>query len=53
MSRPEIETGPPAWEASTQEKSHSNSLLIAIRNFYIWAQECRDKITTKKISDCF
>jgi hypothetical protein len=23
------------WEASTLEKSHSNSLLIAIRNIYI------------------
>ncbi len=27
MSRPGIELGPPRWEASTLEKSHSNSLL--------------------------
>jgi hypothetical protein len=26
------EPGPPRWEASTLEKSHSNSLLIAIRS---------------------
>ncbi len=26
MSRPEIEPGPPAWEASTLEKSHLDSL---------------------------
>jgi hypothetical protein len=32
MSRPGIEPGPPVWKASTLEKSHSNSLLIAIRN---------------------
>ncbi len=32
MSRPEIEPGPPAWEASTLEKSHPDSLLIAIQN---------------------
>ncbi len=37
MSRPGIESGPPLWEAITLEKSHSNSLLIAIRNIYIWA----------------
>jgi hypothetical protein len=30
MSRPRIEPGPPRWEASTLEKSHSNNLLIAI-----------------------
>ncbi len=34
-----IEPGPPRWEASTLEKSHSNSLLIAIRNIYILAQD--------------
>jgi hypothetical protein len=28
---------PPQWEASTIEKSHLNSLLIAIRNICIWA----------------
>jgi hypothetical protein len=27
MYRPEIEPGPPAWEASTLEKSHLDSLL--------------------------
>jgi hypothetical protein len=31
MSRPGIEPRPLRWEASTLEKSHSNSLLIAIR----------------------
>jgi hypothetical protein len=35
MSRPGFEPGPPRWEASTQEKSNSNSLLKAIRNIYI------------------
>ncbi len=37
MSRLGIEPGPPRWEASTLEKSHSNSLLRTIRNLYIWA----------------
>jgi hypothetical protein len=27
MSRPGIEPGPPAWEASTLEKSHLDSLF--------------------------
>jgi hypothetical protein len=27
MSRPGIESGPPAWEASTLEKSHLDSLF--------------------------
>jgi hypothetical protein len=27
MSRPEIEPGPPAWEANTLEKSHLDSLF--------------------------
>ncbi len=31
--------GPPAWEASTLEKSHPDSLLIAIRNIYVWARD--------------
>ncbi len=50
MSRPGIKPGPPRWEASTLEKSHSKSLLIAIRNSYIWARnqwrmlEATDKI---------
>ncbi len=35
MLRPGIEHGPPAWEASTLEKSHPYSLLTAIRNIYI------------------
>jgi hypothetical protein len=30
MSWPGIEPGPPAWEASTLEKSHPDSLLMAI-----------------------
>ncbi len=35
MSLPGIKPGPPAWEeASTLEKSHPDSLLIAIRNIY-------------------
>ncbi len=37
MSRPEIYTGPPPWEASTLEKRHPDSLLMAIQNIYIWA----------------
>jgi len=32
-----IESRPPRWEASTLEQSHSNILLIAIRNRYLWA----------------
>ncbi len=35
MFRTGIEPGPPRWEASTLEKSHSNSLLTVIRNIYI------------------
>jgi hypothetical protein len=34
MSRPGFEPGPPAWEASTLEKSHLDS-LSAIRNLYL------------------
>jgi hypothetical protein len=30
MSRPELEPGPPGWEASTLEKSHPDSSLMAI-----------------------
>ncbi len=41
MSRPGIKPGPLQWEASTLEKSHSNSLLMAIWNIYIWACENR------------
>ncbi len=51
MSQPGIEPGPPRWEASTLEKSHSNSLLLAIRNIYIRARDrvnfcdvCRFKV---------
>ncbi len=29
MSRPGLEPGPPAWEASTLEKSHLDSLSLA------------------------
>jgi hypothetical protein len=39
MSRPGIEPWPPQWEASTPEKNHSNSLLIAIRNIYIRSRD--------------
>ncbi len=39
MSRPGIELWPPRWEPSTIEKSHSNSLLMAIRNICIWARD--------------
>ncbi len=35
----ESNPGPLQWEGSTLEKSHSNILLIAIRNIYIWAYE--------------
>jgi hypothetical protein len=38
MCRPGIEPGPPRWEASTLEKIHSNSLLMAIWNIYIRAR---------------
>jgi hypothetical protein len=36
---PRIEPGPPRWETSTLENSHSNSFLIAIWIIYIWACE--------------
>ncbi len=39
MSRPGIVLGPPRWEAITLKKSHSNSLLTAIRNIYIWERD--------------
>jgi hypothetical protein len=35
MSQPGIEPGPPAWEASTLEKSHPDSLIFASRKIYI------------------
>ncbi len=47
MSRPGVEPGPPAGEASTLEKSHPDSLLITIRNYYIWA---RDKMLINKVN---
>ncbi len=50
MSRPGIETRPPAWEASTVEKSHSNSLLMTIWNFHIWAREFRDSSSILALS---
>ncbi len=39
MSWPGFEPGPPVWEASTLEKSHPDSLLIAIPNCYILARD--------------
>ncbi len=39
MSRSGIKPGPPPWEASTLAKSYSKSVLIAIRNIYIWARD--------------
>ncbi len=39
MSRPRIEPGPPWLEASILEKSHSNKLLIIIRNIHICARD--------------
>jgi len=39
MSQPEIEPRPPRWETSSLEKSHLNSLLIAIGNIYIRARD--------------
>jgi hypothetical protein len=39
MPQPGVEPGPPRWEAITLEKSHSNSLLIAIRNIYVRARD--------------
>ncbi len=48
MSRPGFEPGPPAWEASTLQKSHPDSLIIVNRNCYIWASDSvfviRDKL---------
>ncbi len=38
ISRPGIELWPPRWEASTQAKSYSNSVL-AIRKIYTWASD--------------
>jgi hypothetical protein len=38
MSRPGIKPGPPLWEASTLEKSHTNSVFMAIWHIYIWAR---------------
>ncbi len=44
MSRPGIEHGSPRWEASTLAKRYSKSVLIAIRNIYIWSRDnqCRN-----------
>jgi hypothetical protein len=39
MYRLGIKPGLPQWEASTLEKSHSNSLLTAIWNIHISAHE--------------
>jgi hypothetical protein len=39
MSRPGIKPGPPAWEASTLEQSHPDSLLMAMWNIYTCARE--------------
>ncbi len=50
MSRPVIEPPHPRWEASTPEKCHSNSLLLAIRNIYIWASDNRTKIRTQQLN---
>ncbi len=44
LHRPRVKPGPPRWGASTLAKSYSNSVLIAIRNIYIWA---RDSIIKK------
>jgi hypothetical protein len=35
MSRPRIEPGLPAWEASTLEKSHLDSLFAGYWNLYL------------------
>jgi hypothetical protein len=37
--RPDLEPGPPAWEASTVEKSHPVSLFMDIQNIYISASD--------------
>ncbi len=42
MSRPGIDRMS-SLEASTLEKSHPDSLLIAIRNIYIWSRDCPTK----------
>ncbi len=36
---PEINSRPPRWEACTLEKSHSKSLLLAIRNICILSRD--------------
>jgi hypothetical protein len=36
MSRPGIEPGPPAWEASTLEKSHLDSLFASYSEHYYY-----------------
>jgi hypothetical protein len=38
MSRPGIEPGPPAWEASTLEKSHLDSLFCWLFGTTTWAE---------------
>ncbi len=48
MSRPGIEPGPPAWEASTLDKSHLDS-LFGIRNCYLsWGGAVRVASTVQK-----
>jgi hypothetical protein len=39
MSQQGIEPRPPPWEASILAKSYSNSVVIAIQNFYILARD--------------
>jgi hypothetical protein len=49
MSQLGIEHGPPAWESSTLEKSHPDSLLMAIQNIYIGACDKVDIFISKSM----
>jgi hypothetical protein len=53
MSWPGFEPRPPAWEASTLEKSHPDSLLIVIRNLYLLARDNTISFTHVGKSDFF
>ncbi len=44
MSWRGIEPRPPRWKASTLVKSYSKSILIAIRNIYIWARDMAPQV---------
>jgi hypothetical protein len=47
MSRPWIEPGPPAWEASTLEKSHLDSLLAGYSESLLGLRRIRPTSTIR------